>query len=340
MSITATLPVHELATLLHRLLDPRTYPAVLATLVSVAGSSYRRAGARLLIDAAGERLGSISGGCLEEDVRAHAAQVARTGHADVVTYDTTSENDLVWGVGLGCHGVVNVFLEKLTAPPAWATTLQRNLAQRSPTHLAVVWRADDPAKLGTTLATKPAHGSAGAGSFLQTLHPPTALYVFGAGDDAQPLVQLAQTLGWQVIVADPRSEFATPNRFPTADRRIIAPAADLVEQCAPPPDAVAVVMTHRYVHDVPVLKQLFGRELAYIGLLGPKQRAARILTDLAAEGVHPTPEHLGRFHAPVGLDLGADTPQEVALSIVAEIQATLGGRNARPLREREKPIHG
>ncbi|ACB73998.1 XdhC family protein [Opitutus terrae] len=332
--------MHELATLLHRLLDRRTYPAVLATLVSVAGSSYRRAGARLLIDATGERLGSISGGCLEEDVRTHAAEIVRTGQPKVVTYDTTSENDLVWGVGLGCHGVVDVFLENLSAPPAWATILQRNLEHRHTTDLAVVWRADDPAQLGTRLASELPDVTGGAGVFRQTLHPPPALYVFGAGDDAQPLVQLAKVLGWQVIVADPRAEFATPDRFPTADRLVVAPAARLVEPCAPPADACAVVMTHRYVHDVPILKQLFARTLNYVGLLGPKKRATRILADLANEGVHPIPQRLGRFHAPVGLDLGADSPQEVALSIVAEIQASLGGRDARPLREREKPIHG
>lgn len=312
--------------------------SVLATLVTVEGSSYRRPGARLLVLPDGTRLGSISGGCLEEDVISRAERVGRTGKPDVVVYDTTSENDLVWGVGLGCHGIVRVLLEKLPARPAWAGALAENFRSRRHTALAVEHRAKDAASLGTRLAS--GHESAGDSNlFLDVVPPPTALVIFGAGDDAQPLVRLAKELGWHVTVADPRPAFATAGRFPSADALVAAPANELVSRLAPGPDVLAVVMTHHYVHDVPLLRDLLSRPLAYLGLLGPRKRAEKILSDLAAQEMAITPDVRRRLHAPVGLDLGADTPEQVALAMLAEMQATLGGRDARPLRERMTPIH-
>ncbi len=328
----------ELVAIVRHLTSPAESGGVLATLVSVAGSSYRRAGARLLLTEAGQRIGSISGGCLEDDVLARANRVAESGQPEVVTYDTTTENDLVWGVGLGCHGVVQVFLEKLPSHPRWAVALGENLAARRPTAVAVTWRDADPSRLGTRLAGELSDAPAPE-IFHQTIEPPPALTVFGAGDDARPLVRLARELGWHVTVADPRAEYTTLERFPDADRLVVAPAADLVRRAELPADALAVVMTHRYVHDVPVLRALTAVRPAYVGLLGPRQRATRILSDLARDGVTPDGGFLARLHAPVGLDLGAETPEEVALSIVAEIRAALAGRDARPLRERTKPIH-
>lgn len=313
--------------------------SVLATLVTVEGSSYRRPGARLVVMSDGTRIGSISGGCLEEDVIARADRVRRTGSAEVVVYDTTSENDLVWGVGLGCHGIVRVLLEKLPPKPSWATALADNFRSRRHTPLAVQHRGDDPAKFGT----RPASGHESAEDpnlFLDIVQPPTSLIIFGAGDDAQPLVRFGKELGWHVTVADPRSAFATAERFPAADALIAAPADQLVSRLAPGPDVLAVVMTHHYVHDVPLLRDLLSRPLAYLGLLGPKKRAEKILSDLAAQGLVITSDVRRRLHAPVGLDLGADSPEQVALAILAEMQATLGGRDARPLRDRTVPIHG
>ena len=325
------------AAIVSALLSPATGDSVLATLATVAGSSYRRPGARLLLKNDGCRLGSISGGCLEEDVLVRARRVLATGLAETVVYDTTSENDLVWGVGLGCHGVVRVVLEKLPPRPAWAVALAENFAARRSTPLAVVHTAADPAHLGTRLATGPA--ATVPGTFLDLIRPPTALAIFGAGDDAQPLARLADELGWHVTVADPRAALATAERFPTARRFVVAPAADLVDRAAPDAATLAVVMTHHYVHDVPLLRDLLPRPLAYLGLLGPKKRAERILADLTRDGFDLPPDLRARLHAPVGLDLGADSPEQVALAILAEMQATLSGRDARPLRERNRPIH-
>lgn len=336
--------MNELAAIARQLSAPGAGGGVLATLVAIRGSSYRRPGARLLVIPGGAAIGSISGGCLEEDVLVRAQAVAATGRAELVTYDTTSENDLVWGVGLGCHGVVQVLLEKLPPQPAWAATLAANLRARQPTEIAIVWRLAGNAPghaipLGTRLTAELPALPATAGVFRQTVAPATTLAIFGAGNDAQPLVRLAKELGWHVIVADPRPAFATAARFPDVDALVVAPAAELPARVAPGNDALVVVMTHHYVHDVPLLRALLPRPLAYLGLLGPKQRAQKILADFAGEGFAIMPEWRARLHAPVGLDLGAETPAEVALAILAEMQAALAGRNARPLRERSKPIH-
>jgi xanthine/CO dehydrogenase XdhC/CoxF family maturation factor len=331
--------VQELQAILRALLAPGNPSSVLATLVTVEGSSYRRPGARMLVTSDHIRIGSISGGCLEEDVLARAHAVLATGRAETVVYDTTSENDLVWGVGLGCHGVVRVLIEKLPSRPAWAVALAENIAARRSTPLAVVHTSSDPAILGTHLAADfDSKLRANAQIFADTIAPPTALVLFGAGDDAQPLARLAHELGWHVTIADPRAAFATAERFPTAEAFVVAPAAELADRVAPGSDALAVVMTHHYVHDVPILRALIQRPLAYVGLLGPKKRSEKILADLAADGLAITPAMRARLHAPVGLDLGADSPPQVALAILAEMQAALAARDARPLRERTKPI--
>jgi xanthine dehydrogenase accessory factor len=328
----------ELRAIVAALGQPTAYPAVLATLVRVEGSSYRRPGARLLCPAAGPRVGAISGGCLEEDVLARAARVQATGISEVAVYDTTSENDLVWGVGLGCHGVVTVLLERLASPPPWVQALAENATARRPTDLEVRHSVGDAATWGTRLAPAPA-AAAAPGRFDQRVPPPTRLILFGAGDDAMPLSQLAAGLGWQSMVADPRPALATRERFPSADACFAGPAGRLVGIVTPGPDDLAVVMTHHYVHDVPLLRDLLPLPLAYLGLLGPRKRAERILADLERDGLTVTPALRRRLHAPVGLDLGAEAPEQVALAIVAEILAVLHQRDARPLRERDRPIH-
>jgi xanthine dehydrogenase accessory factor len=328
----------ELPAIVAALTTVNPQPAVLATLVSVEGSSYRRPGARLLVRGDGKRIGSISGGCLEEDVMARAVKVQATGQPDAVVYDTTSENDLVWGVGLGCHGIVRVLLEKVAPQPAWANALLQNFARRRKTALAVTHGGEDPALWGTRLAA-PGDCADPERLFLEMVAPPAALMIFGAGDDAQPLARFAKELGWHVTVADPRAAFATRERFPGVDVLVAAPADKLVEKTSPDADTLAVVMTHHYVHDVPLLRALLARPIAYLGLLGPKKRAEKILGDLEQQGAAISAEQRARLHAPVGLDLGADSPEQVALSIIAEMQAVLTGRNAQPLRKRTQPIH-
>ena len=310
---------------------------VLATLVTVEGSSYRQPGARLLLTAEGVRIGSISGGCLEEDVWERSRAVRETGQSETVVYDTTSENDLVWGVGLGCHGVVRLSIERLPPRPAWAAVVAENLRHRRATTLAVVWQASDPATLGTRLSGAEKESE---GVFREVIRPPPHLAIFGAGDDAQPLLRFAKEIGWRVTIADPRPAFATQLRFSAADDVLCAPAAELPSRADLRPGDMAIVMTHHYVHDLPILGHLLiGCPLNYLGLLGPKKRSERILQDIAKSGVIITPALKAQLRAPAGLDLGGDTPAEVALSILAEMRATLAGRDARPLKERVRPIH-
>lgn len=327
----------ELQAIVRHLTSPSSGRSVLATLVTVEGSSYRRPGARLLVLPDGTRIGSISGGCLEEDVMARAHRVLATGVAESVVYDTTSENDLIWGVGLGCHGIVRVLLEPLPPNPAWAATLGANFAGRRATVLHVVHDSQAADLLGTGLAGE--RNTPPEGTLVEVVASPIALFVFGAGDDAQPLVRLAKELGWQVTVADTRASFATKERFPAADRLLVGPAAELTRRADPDGNALAVVMTHHYVHDLPLLRDLLLRPLRYLGLLGPRKRAEKILSDLAAEGIVVTPDQRARLHAPVGLDLGADAPEQVALAMVAEMHSVLAGRDAQPLHLRQRPIH-
>jgi xanthine dehydrogenase accessory factor len=338
--------VHELQLIAEALTRPAATPAVLATLVSAAGSSYRRPGARLLVRADGSRLGSVSGGCLEEDVLARAERVRASGVAEAAVYDTTAENDLVWGVGLGCHGVVRVLIEPVPTPPAWAAAVAAAAEQRTRVKLVVTHEGGPPAVWGTRLFATGAPPET-TGVLTQEFTPPPCLAIFGAGDDAMPLARLAHGLGWRVVVADPRAALNTADRFPAAAARETGPAATLVARVFGPPakpspaadGGLAVVMTHHYVHDLPILRNLLPRRLAYIGLLGPRKRAERILADLTAEGRAISAEERARLHAPVGLDLGAEAPAEVAHAIVAEILAVLRARDARPLRWRERPIH-
>jgi xanthine/CO dehydrogenase XdhC/CoxF family maturation factor len=364
----------ELCSILAALGRPAAGPAALATLCAVRGSSYRRPGARMLVEVEGGRTGSISGGCLEDDMVLRARTVAAVGVAQAVTYDTTEENDLWWGVGLGCHGVVDLVIEPLVAGgTGWADCVRGAFARGQDAAIAVAFQADSAAGLGTRAALTgdgrewsavgDNHSALAAGLrealasrtshcarletlpgrpwvFFEYAPRPVPLLIVGAGDDARPLCRMAAELGFAVTVVDPRPAYATEARFPTAETvRVATPEAFAA---LGPPDcrAAAVVMTHHYIHDGPFLRSLLPQPLAYLGLLGPRQRAEKILADLAADGLEITPAMRDRLHAPVGLDLGAQTPETVALAILAEVQAVLAGRNARPLRERSGPIHG
>ncbi len=340
-SLPNCLPVKEIQSILRRIAS-EPGPWVLATLVSVEGSSYRRAGARALIAPNGDRLGSISGGCLEEDILARADRVARGGQPEVALYDTTSENDLIWGVGMGCHGIVRVLLEPLNSGAPWLARASLALDGGPPCTVQVVWESPAGRPLGTALSEAGTFATEAVphrGIFRQTFGAPTPLLVFGAGDDAQPLVQLGAELGWRVIVADPRPHYATAARFPAAQAVYCGSIGELIEAVDPAEGSLAIVMTHHYVHDLPLLRALLPLPLAYIGLLGPRKRAEKMLETLEAEGLSITEAMRSRLFAPVGLDIGAEGPDEIALSVIAEMKATLAGRSGHPLRERLGPIH-
>jgi xanthine dehydrogenase accessory factor len=347
----------------------------LATVVAVEGSSYRRPGARLLLSPDGARIGSISGGCLEEDLLIHLRQVMEDGSARSLVYDTTEENDLIWGVGLGCHGKVTLLLERVeTMPPGLAFVHNAGGVLRMSAVLATVYSGEPGVPLGAclalaadglswhtaepdawvgalreTAATTLARGVSAWRSFtdlpgipsvfFEYIAPPPRLVVLGAGDDARPLARFATDLGWAVTIADPRAAFATRERFPSVENVVTAPPAELTRLVSFDERTFAVVMTHHYVHDLPYLRGLLPLHLPYVGLLGPRKRAEKLLADLKAEGLDVTPAMRATLHAPVGLDLGGDTPEAVALSMLAEMQSILQGRDAAPLRQRTLPIH-
>ena len=352
--------------------------SALATVVEVRGSAYRRPGARMSITAEGQTTGAVSGGCLERDVILRARRVIERGESTLATYDTTDEDDIAFGVGLGCRGVIQILIEPLprASEPSHLPLLEELLRRREPGVLATVWRVEGQmvAKVGSRLlrsrrgrlwddmgdpelaaridadarealrtgrsATQLYRLRAGeAEVFLELLRPPVPLVLFGGGPDAVPLVQLAGALGWHVTVVDGRPAAASRARFPRADAVHLCRPEQVREQVRLDPDTVAVVMTHNYLTDLRLLELLLPSPVRYLGLLGPKSRAERLLQELSQAGVVATEAQLARLHAPVGLDLGADTSEEIALAILAEIQAMLAGRAGGPLRDRPTPIH-
>jgi xanthine dehydrogenase accessory factor len=331
----------EINAILTALAEAPRQKAALATLVAVEGSSYRRPGARLLVLSDGQRLGSISGGCLEDDIVFRANQVLESGQPVTVTYDTTSENDIVWGVGLGCQGVVRVFIEVVpTDRPKWISVLTQNRITRCATALSIAHGEAFTGLRATHLSEELPAGMLKHGIFEEVIAPPPSLFIFGAGDDARPLVRLAKEVGWCVTVSDSRAAYATRSRFPDADEIVVAPAEEVDDRLALDEKSFVVLMTHRFAEDAKLLPRLLSQPLAYVGVLGPRKRTDRLLAQLASEGQVALPETQNRLFAPVGLDLGSTTPETIALSILAELQSCLTGRSPMHLRDRSAPIHG
>lgn len=351
----------------------------LATVVEVEGSAYRRPGARMLVTDDGQLTGAISGGCLEGDARQRARQALLRRQPALVTYDTSDEDDPRHGLGPGCQGVVRILLEPLDfQDPDNPLELLRGFARHpEPAVLATVFRlaaGQAVADLGQRLLLRPegpvrgsaldnlaltAHvrrdadqalsqdqslireyPAADAGTvrvFLEVLRPPLRLTVYGAGNDAQPLVRLAAGLGWQVTVVDGRPRQASAERFADAAAVRVVPLGEVPQ--LPLTADYAVLLTHNYAYDLAVLQHLLAAPTPYIGLLGPRQKAARLLEELSQQVPEAEARLQGRLYSPVGLNLGAETPEEIALSIVAEIQAVRQGRAGGMLRHSNDPIH-
>jgi xanthine dehydrogenase accessory factor len=251
----------------------------------------------------------------------------------------------VWGLGLGCNGMVDVFVQPATSGPLAALTgrLRELLAGDSPFALATVVDGAGPEDLGTMQVIEArsdrssVHRLDGRGVFIEVLPPPPHLLICGAGDDARPLVDYAADAGFRATVLDHRQALLTPERFPQAARLVWArPDAPDTEVLLPPAQrSRAVVMTHSLVNDRGWAQRLLAAGLPYVGMLGPRERTMAILREIGAEGA----EESGRVFGPVGLDLGADGPRQVAVSIVAELLAFEAKREPRHLNERRKAIH-
>jgi xanthine dehydrogenase accessory factor len=344
-------------------------PFLVATVVRVRGSAYRRPGARMLLTRDRWIAGSVSGGCLEGDVVRKGWWRTRDGAPRIVTYDATARDEAGWGFGLGCDGIVDVLLERADQLgqidpfgflEACVSTQQRGVLATAlggdgvAVGKRVAVRADghvesDIADAGTrqvvemecreALATNETRvatlrpGGRAMDVLFEAVRPPLRLFVLGTGHDAVPLVECARSLGWEAIVCEPRARLATRERFGVAGSAFLAGDEEIVACIDASDRAAAVVMAHDYERDRAVLRMLLASRVEYIGALGPKRRTLRMLAELGVEDEDP------RLHAPVGLELGAETPSEIALAIAAEVQAALHGRSGANLRERCTSIH-
>lgn len=303
----------------------RGTPVALATLVQVEGSSYRRPGSRLLTDGEQVLRGSLSGGCLEGEVMARARETLADGQPRLLRYDLRGDADLVWGSGSGCEGLLDILVERLdpAAPPEWLAWVEQVRATRTPLTLHTDLTPD---RLG--MRTIPPRPDAPALGFAETFKPPISLWILGASDDSRPLVRLAKELGWTAGLLDHRPAFARPERFPEADRVLSGHPAQRIPELGLDARSAVVLMTHNYLKDLEALRLLAASEASYLGLMGSRARGAKLAAELAAEGIHCGE----RLHSPVGLDLGAEDPETIALAILAEIQATFHGREGGRLR--------
>jgi xanthine/CO dehydrogenase XdhC/CoxF family maturation factor len=309
--------------------------AVLVTVVKTQGSSYRLPGARLLLTKHGRRVGSISGGCLEDDVVKKAWWLTEKGPI-IKRYDTTPDNEIsTSGYGLGCNGIVHALMERIRPGHAEILDLIREV-RRSRQAVTVAHVLNPASQVGKRIVNPVASYASDAEGrevFIETLTPAVRLLVFGAGDDAIPMTEFAKSLGWSVSVFDGRSHYARPEKFPNADQVIVrsngspTPAVD--------PWTVAVLMSHSYSQDLAALSELAPLPLRYLGILGPSKRTAQLLLDAGLQRDTIT----AKLHAPMGLDIGADGPEQVALAVIAEIQSALNGREGGALRTRDGSIH-
>jgi xanthine dehydrogenase accessory factor len=347
----------------------------LATVVRTRGSTYRHAGARLLVPAVGEPVGTISGGCLEDDVTRLARHVIESGEPRLVRFDLTAEDDALWGLGLGCNGVIDVYIEPPASARTTATFLREARADDAAAALVTVVVSSDPgvrAGLQLTVRADQSAGSRSVGAeralvelglralsrrsspglrsirteggrlrvFIDVQLAPLRLVVCGAGDDAIPLVAVAARLGWKVSVADARNRLLTRERFPAAETFIAGDPRRTAGRVEPDRRTFVVVMTHNFLRDAEYLASFLPSPAAYIGLLGPRRRAERLLDELGREGLQVRARDRARLHAPAGLDLGGEEPIEIAVAIASEILAVHSGRHGGPLRDRHAAIHG
>ncbi len=344
----------------------RQYEAfALATVVRTTGSTYRKAGARMLISQEGETLGLVSGGCLEQEIAGHGRRVLRDLKPVLLTFDTRRL--------LGCNGALDLLVEPVLPgnESGIFVTAQNCLARRRSLVASTLFQAESP--LDQLIGTHPLiaddgtafslrglpnevhadggrllhndhpvvrHYPVGTGSAAVLLHnvrPPVRLYVCGGGPDVLPLIAMATQLGWEVVaVVHPSQE---PPSLPAGCRLLEADGATLAKQVTPDARTACVIMTHHYGRDLALLGALLPLRLPYMGLLGPGGRCQGILNSLLGDDLLPDLSVLNSLHSPVGLDIGADGPGEIALAVIAEIKAVLSGRKGGFLRDRKTAIH-
>jgi xanthine/CO dehydrogenase XdhC/CoxF family maturation factor len=348
---------------------------VLATVVRVTGSSYGGVGTRMVVRVDGSTVGIVSGGCLETDLAEHARKVHSSGEAQVVTYDTRADDDAAWGLGLGCNGLIDVLLEPMTPvhAGAFAVLLEQALNGPAPSVLATIMRSQSASqgvvgahalfdggaiettgdwgnREALTGATADADEAlregrrglvkdyGGVTVAFEVVHPAVRLVVCGSGPDVIPLVRFGTELGWHITVVDHRPVVhAHAERFPGAKVVECADPLRLADSVALTPHSAAVVMSHHYARDLDYVRALLKSQVAYIGVLGPRARSERMLAEMESAG--DAIEGVERMFAPVGIDIGGDGPDAIALSVIAEVSAVTSSRGGGHLRDRRGPLH-
>jgi xanthine dehydrogenase accessory factor len=348
----------------------------LATVVHVEGSSYRRPGARMLITEEGQLTGAISGGCLEGDALRKALLVMSQRRTMLVTYDTMDEDDAKLGIGLGCNGIIQVLIEPIdvTDPNNPIQLLKAVASKRQKAVLVTLFSLENKKDLqpGTCMLLKedehiegnvPAlkdmlikdglqvlasqhslfrtyHSeSKSLTAFIELIEPAVSLIVIGAGNDVIPLVGMADILGWETTVIDGRPTYAKKERFASSCQVIVSKPENVISQVIIDEQTVFVLMTHNYNYDMAMLSELVQRNIIYIGMLGPRKKLERMLEELQEQGIQLTEQQLYIIHSPVGLDIGAETSEEIALSILSEIKAVLSGKQGLSLHSNSGSIH-
>jgi len=345
----------------------------LATVVKVEGSSYRQPGARMLVTEDGLLTGAISGGCLEGDALRKALLSIHQQQNKLITYNTSNEDDSEVGLQLGCNGIVHILFEyiddEVVNNPI--QILQQLELQRKAAVVATVFSLKRQAiQPGTVLFYReneaPIYGNNTLSDILEDakealntkttlvkklldehenevladyINPPVSLIIVGAGNDVQPLAKMASLLGWEITIGEGRATHATKKRFPEAKQVLVVKPEQLLEHIIIDEQTYFILITHNYKYDLAVLKLLVNTSCNYIGILGPKTKFNRMLDDLNNEGIQLTNEKLNNIYGPIGLDLGAETSEEIALSIVAEIKAVMSGKQGISLKFKTEKIH-
>lgn len=350
----------------------------LATLVHLNGSSYRRPGARMIVDEEGQLTGAISGGCLEGDALRKAVFCIHTQRPKLVIYDTSDEEDATIGIQLGCSGIIQVLFEPIDEndPLNPIELLKKAIHKRQNTVLVTLYapQIKKGDTVGTSLLLEDSgefhnnstfrfvpetllmdiketltvkkssfksyqHNDNTFNAFLSFISPPISLVIVGAGNDAIPLQSIAETLGWEVTIVDGRHTYAKIERFSSACQIIVSKPEKVLQQIPIDEKTVFVLMTHNYNYDYAILKALLGKNIPYIGALGPKKKLDNMITDLKAENIFLNEKQKNILYGPVGLELGAETPAEIALSITAEIMSVMNNKKGGSLRNLLTEIH-
>jgi xanthine/CO dehydrogenase XdhC/CoxF family maturation factor len=333
----------------------------------------------MLVAANGQLTGAISGGCLEGDALRKAMLVMQQQQSKLITYDTTDEEDATIDIQLGCAGIIQVLFEPVlphTGENA-ITLLRKAVAKRQRSVLVTLFnlankRGPQPGtcllvEADGTMSSQPAeaeawlpylitdarqvlqgqqnlfktyrHKTMEVTAFFEYLQPPVYLIIIGAGNDAVPMVQIATTLGWEVTVVDGRQTHAKPERFGSACQVLVSKPENVLQQLPLDGQTAVVMMTHNYNYDLAMLKALLPIQIPYIGMLGPRKKLDRMLDELRAGGMRITGEMLQKVYGPTGLEIGAETPEEIALSVIAEIQAVMRCKAGSHLRNKADVIH-